>query len=62
MDIVLTIKLTEGKQVFVEGPINDIVLCYGLMEAAKDIIRKFNEKPVNSSPLTLPKIKLNGTH
>ena len=38
MDIQLTIRLTE-RGVEVNGPISDKVLCFGLLEAAKDAIR-----------------------
>jgi len=34
----LTITVTDGR-LSVEGPIHDRVLCYGLLEGAKDVVR-----------------------
>lgn len=41
MDIKLTIVRQKNRQVLVSGPIGDKVLCYGLLEAAKDAIRDY---------------------
>lgn len=35
----LSITLTHDGQLVVTGPINDLMLCYGLLEGAKDQIR-----------------------
>jgi hypothetical protein len=37
----LTIEFTPGQPLRVVGPLADKVLCYGMIEAAKDIIREF---------------------
>lgn len=39
---VLTITLDDGG-VHVEGPINDKMLCYALLEHARDAIKDFND-------------------
>ena len=39
----LVIRVVQG-QVTVSGPIHDKVLCYGLLESAKDAIRDFVAK------------------
>ena len=39
--ISLVITLTPDGKVGVGGPINDKLLCYGLLESAKDAIRDF---------------------
>ena len=41
--VVLRITLKQGQGLGVEGPIDDLILCYGMMERAKDIIRKRDE-------------------
>ena len=40
----LTIRLLDNGSVQVTGPINDLMLCYGLMEAAKDSLREHRAK------------------
>ena len=52
----LVINVVNG-QIQVTGPIHDKVLCYGLLEAAKDAIRDFKS---DAHPLALPKINLPG--
>ena len=39
----LVITLTQDGQINVEGPLHDIVLCYGLLERAKDVARSVAE-------------------
>ena len=39
----LIIRVVKG-EVMVHGPIHDKVLCYGLLECAKDAVRDFNDK------------------
>lgn len=41
MRVTLSIVVEDGK-VAVNGPIKDKVLCYGLLEQAKDLIREFD--------------------
>ena len=52
----LIIDIANG-QVRVSGPIHDKVLCYGLLEAAKDAIRDFRP---DAHPLTLLRMDLPG--
>jgi hypothetical protein len=40
----IRIGLTEDGKVLVAGPIDDKVLCYGLLESAKDAIREHKAK------------------
>lgn len=40
----LTIEMNEQGQVSVNGPIPNKVLCYGLLETARDVIKDFNDK------------------
>ena len=40
-NISIVITLTPDGKVGVGGPINDKLLCYGLLESAKDAIRDF---------------------
>ena len=57
---VLTIRLTDTNQVLVDGPINDKVLCYGLLETAKDAIRDHIAVATHSSKIVVPPIAMNG--
>jgi len=56
----LAITLTETGQVQVSGPIQNLVLCYGLLEAAKDAIRKHSASAPKSGLVmargTLPRM------
>lgn len=52
----LIIELEANGQVTVNGPIQNKLLCYGLLEAAKDAIKEF--KP--ESQITIPKIHVPG--
>lgn len=40
----LIITLEESGQVGINGPINDKVLCYGLLDCAKDAIKEYNDR------------------
>lgn len=40
----LRIGLTEDGQIVVGGPIDDKILCYGMLESAKDAIRSHKDK------------------
>ena len=61
---VLTITWTQDGQIQVNGPINDKILCYGLLEAAKDAIRDYVAKNTASNSLTIAHgtLPLNGKH
>lgn len=48
--IQLVITLTPEGQVQVAGPLNDRVLCYGLLESARDAIREYRPP----SPVEVP--------
>ncbi len=45
----LTITLSPNGKVQVEGPIDQIMLCYGLLEAAKDVLRTHAQKKAAGS-------------
>lgn len=56
----ITVTLTNNGQVQVSGPIDNRMLCYGLLEMAKDVVREFvanQKKPGNLSIVHQP---LNG--
>lgn len=40
---VLTIRVNTNGSVTVDGPLGDRMLCYGMIEMAKDIIQKLND-------------------
>jgi hypothetical protein len=49
----LIIELKEGGRVDVTGPLKEKLMCYGLLEMAKDAIREFSDKQgevVNENP------------
>jgi hypothetical protein len=53
----LTITLDEQGNVGINGPINNKVLCYGLLELAKDALRNYDpNKRVELATGTLPPI------
>ena len=56
MDQVLTVTLTDNGRVTVSGPINNKILAYGMLEAAKDAIRDHIVTNVETTlvPATLP--------
>jgi len=52
----LTIKLSADGKVTVSGPIHEKLVCYGLLEAAKDAIREFGAQSSSIVPATqMPK-------
>lgn len=54
----LIIKLSADGQVTVSGPIHEKLLCYGLLEAAKDAIKEFGAQSSSIVPATqLPQAK-----
>ena len=52
--IKLTIMLTQDGNVSVEGPLQDKILCYGLLEMAKDTIKNFVPSPIITPTLNGP--------
>jgi hypothetical protein len=44
----LVIQITVDGQIQVHGPIQDKMLCYGLLECARDAIREFDAKAAQS--------------
>jgi len=53
MKTTIIIEVTEEGKVSMNGPLENKVLCYGLLEVAKDLVR--NHQP---SPIIKPKIEL----
>ena len=49
----LTITLSPNGQVSVTGPIDNAMLCYGLLEVAKDVVRMHVMKKAES-PIIQP--------
>lgn len=47
----LTITLNANNSISVDGPLDNIVLCYGMIERAKDAIKDFTD---NKSPIITP--------
>ena len=45
-ELTLTITLNSDGQVGVTGPIGDKLICYGLLEVAKETIKDFNKKMI----------------
>ena len=51
----LQITLSPNGEVSVTGPIENAMLCYGLLEAAKDVIRNHvQKKAAAASPIVMP--------
>ena len=53
--IVLKITLSPNGQINVNGPIHDKVLCYGLLEFAKDLIRVYQNPTIEVPRIVAPK-------
>ena len=51
----LTITLSPNGQVSVTGPIDNAMLCYGLLEVAKDVVRTHVQKKAESG-IVIPRI------
>jgi len=49
-ELILVIKQLPSGQIQVTGPINNPILCYGLLELAKDVIRQTNQGQVQNTP------------
>lgn len=45
-DITLSVTLKAGGNIQISGPIQDKVLCYGLLSAAMDAVREFHAAQV----------------
>jgi hypothetical protein len=55
MPIQLIITLNDDGQIGVNAPLQDKVLCYGLLEVARDAIQKYHEQqPKKSAIVTVP--------
>lgn len=53
----IELKITfDGKNVSVNGPISDKILCLGLIELAKDVIKDFN--PEDQPRVVVPEIRV----
>jgi hypothetical protein len=50
----ITIVMESNGQINVNGPLNDKVLCYGLLEVAKDIVRTFKPQQVVIPQILVP--------
>jgi len=46
MEIKITVRLDETGNISVDGPLDNKILCYGLLEAAKDAIKAFEPKKI----------------
>ncbi len=49
----LTITLSPNGKVQVEGPVDQVMLCFGLLEVAKDVIRTHAQKQAESPIIPL---------
>lgn len=45
----LVIQLTTDGGIQVHGPVQDKILCYGLLECARDAIKAHHEQPAKSA-------------
>lgn len=52
--VTLTVTMTPDGNVNVNGPIANKVLCYGLLELAKDAIRRYNPERIVRPSLVVP--------
>ncbi len=43
--VALTVTMTPEGQIQVSGPLENKLLCYGLLEFARDAIQKFEQTP-----------------
>jgi hypothetical protein len=53
MKVQLLIEMNEQGQVNVSGPINQKMLCYGLLECARDAIKDFTDKAAQGPQIAL---------
>jgi len=64
MELVLMITMKQDGQVSVTGPINNKVICYGMLQTAVDLVRDFEPGIVQlSQPMAglLNSLKGNGS-
>jgi hypothetical protein len=54
--IVLQIQMSPQGQIHVSGPLADKVLCFGLLEAAKDAVRAYEQKPQPGVAIPAPEL------
>jgi len=63
-DVTLTITLSEAGQVSCTGPLENRLICYGLMELAKEVIREhsanMNRRVIPASPADQLALRGNG--
>lgn len=52
--VMLAITMNHAGQVNVTGPIEDAILCFGLMEFAKTIITQYNQRAQVEQRLAVP--------
>jgi hypothetical protein len=52
----LIIELAPGGRINVSGPLHDKMLCYGMLESAKDSIRDYQAKA--QSPILVPEMRI----
>lgn len=50
----LLISMLDDNTINVQGPIGNKLLCYGLLEVAKDIVRNHVEKPASNLVIARP--------
>lgn len=46
MEQKITITLHKDGQITMDGPLGNKVLCYGLLEIAKDLVRNYVQSPI----------------
>lgn len=54
--IVLSITQLPNGQISVTGPLGNTLLCYGMLESAKDVVRKFNVDKAQAQRIVLPEM------
>jgi len=55
-EVTLTITFSQGKPLQVTGPLQDKILCYGLLESARDAIKEF------APPAVIPAATIPNNH
>jgi hypothetical protein len=53
MKVQLLIEMNEQGQITINGPVNQKMLCYGMLEFARDAIKEFNDKAVQGPQIAL---------
>ena len=57
----LVIWINPDGTVAVNGPLDNKMLCYGLLDCARDAIKDFNDNK-NKSAIVVPRLNVLGTH